>query len=265
MCAAKEVFHFKNYDLKSVVTPVDVDALRRLMEESSYDVEEAQFLLNGFTNGFSIGYEGPSDIQQTAPNLKLRTGDEIDLWNKVMKEVRLKRYAGPFKKIPYKNYIQSPIGLVPKDNGNDTRLIFHLSYPRNPKKGEYSVNGCTPEHLCKVKYPDFTEAVKLCMIHGEFCYIGRSDMRSAFRQMGILVKHFRFLLMKARNPDDGQIYWFVDKCLPFGGSISCSHFQRFSNCVAHIVQWKIGPPRSLLNYLDDYFFVALMKSCVIGK
>ena len=47
-----------------------------------------------------------------------------------MKEVKLGRYAGPFPTIPYEeDFIQSPIGLVPKDQGCDTRLIFHLSYP----------------------------------------------------------------------------------------------------------------------------------------
>ena len=68
-----------------------------------------------------------------SPNLKLNIGDEVDLWNKVMKEVKLGRYAGPFKEIPDEfadDFIQSLIGLVPKDDGKDTRLIFHLSYPR---------------------------------------------------------------------------------------------------------------------------------------
>ena len=68
-------------------------------------------------------------MQQSKPNLPLTVGDHIDLWNKVTKEVKLKRFAGPFKKPPYDNFIQSPIGLAAKDNGKDTHLIFHLSYP----------------------------------------------------------------------------------------------------------------------------------------
>ena len=54
------------------------------------------------------------------------------------------------------------------------------------------------------------------------------------------------------------MYYFVDKCLPFGASISCAHFQEFSNAVAHIVQWITK--KSLLNYLDDFFFVALLRA-----
>ena len=67
-----------------------------------------------------------------------------------MKEVKLGRYAGLFKEPPFDNFIQSPVGLVPKSNG-DTRLIFHLSFP----KSSDSVNSQTPEELCSVKYPDF--------------------------------------------------------------------------------------------------------------
>ena len=44
-----------------------------------------------------------------------------------MEEVQLGHYAGLFKVIPYENYIQSTIRLVPKAGGK-TRLIFHLSF-----------------------------------------------------------------------------------------------------------------------------------------
>ena len=72
-----------------------------------------------------------------------------------MKEVRAGQYAGPFNTIPYKNFIQSPIGLVPKA-GNKTRLIFHLSFKFVDANGVNigSVNNCTPRELCSVKYND---------------------------------------------------------------------------------------------------------------
>ena len=49
----------------------------------------------------------------------------------------------------------------------------------------------------------------------------------------------------------------MDKCLPFGASIRCSHFQAVSDAVAHIVKYYNKKP--LINYLDDYFFAALAK------
>ena len=174
-----------------------------------------------------------------------------------MKEVKENRYAGPFKQIPYKNYIQSPIGLVPKDEGKKTRLIFHLSHPRDTQKG-YSVNGSTPKNLTTVSYKEFDQAVKLCISEGIGCYMGKSDMTSAFRHLAMKKKYWKFLIMKAQNPKDGNWYYFVDKCMPFGAAISCSHFQRFSNAIAHIV--KYYSKKNNINYLDDFFFAHIYKA-----
>ena len=129
-----------------MVTPIDVKDLKILLEESA--CPDTEFIVQGFTRGFDIGYRGNTKVKMTANNLKFHgIGNEVILWNKVMKEVKVKRYAGPFKQIPYEYFIQSPLGLVPKDGGKSTRLIFHLSYPRG--KGT-SVNANTPKEMCKV-------------------------------------------------------------------------------------------------------------------
>ena len=251
----KEILYFENFDLDSIKTPVDIETFNKLLTDSGYDKQETEFLVDGFKYGFSIGYEGPNDVKIRSPNLKFReVGDSITLWNKVMKEVKENRYAGPFKEIPFEHFIQSPIGLVPKDGGKDTRLIFHLSYPRGQS---ISVNANTPEHICKVKYPDFNDAIQLCIRAGRGCRIAKSDIKSAFRNLGIKKDHWKYLVMKAVSPIDGLTYYFVDKCLPFGASISCSHFQRFSNAVKHIVECKTKS--NLVNYLNDFMFTALMK------
>ena len=61
-----EILHCENFDLENIVTPVNTDALERLLNQSNYDRDKTQFLLDGFRNGFSIGYEGPENVQQTA-------------------------------------------------------------------------------------------------------------------------------------------------------------------------------------------------------
>ena len=88
-----------------------------------------------------------------------------------MKEVKACRFVGPFESSPFENYIQSPLGLVPKGE-NDTRLIFHLSHPRGGTP--QSVNACTPKELCTVKYNDFNEAIKMCLDSGQGCYVVKS-------------------------------------------------------------------------------------------
>ena len=211
--------------------------------------------MDGFRNGFDLGYRGPNEVQFRSPNLKFTVGSKVILWNKVMKEVENKRYAGPYKKIPFENFIQSPIGLVPKDK-NKTRLIFHLSFPRKTGK---SVNENTPEYLSKVKYKDFDMAVKICLRKGsKRLFGGKSDMTSAFRHCPINKKYWKYLVMKAQSPIDNEWYYFVDKCLPFGASISCAVFQAFSDAISHIVKVKSGGQDNV-NYLDDFLFIAILK------
>ena len=178
---------FENFDIHDIVTPVNANILGDLLKEGGYDSVKTKFLVEGFKNGFSLEFKGKRhDIQREAPNIKIRIGSKKEMWNKIMKEVKLGRYAGPFLEPPFKDYIQSPIGLVPKDGGKKTRLIFHLSYPRD---GD-SVNSGIPKEKCSVSYPDFDSAIKLCQITGKtgkMVFLGKSDMSLAFRNLPILI------------------------------------------------------------------------------
>ena len=254
------ILEYTNFDLINVVTPVNHIILQRLLTETGYPKDKTQWLIEGFTRGFDLGYRGHEQVKFQSPNLKFTIGNEVELWNKVMKEVSLSRYAGPFEEIPFEYFIQSPIGLVPKDGGTKTHLIFHLSYPRNTNK---SVNANTPQELSKVEYCSFSQAIELCIKEGKGCFAGKSDLTSAFRHLGIAKRFWKFLVMKAYHPVTGKQYFLVDKCLPFGSSISCSTFQKFSDALAHIVRTKTG--KDNINYLDDFFFVALLKALCDGQ
>ena len=62
-----------------------------------YLESKTQFLESGFHEGFHIGYKGPEIRQSESSNIPLRIGSKTELWNKLMKEVKLKWVAGPFK------------------------------------------------------------------------------------------------------------------------------------------------------------------------
>ena len=255
--------YFENFNLVDPITPVDVDTLERLLKDSYYSEAETSFLVNGFRYGFELGYTGPKMVKQSAHNLKIRVGNETILWNKVMKEVKLKRFAGPYNTIPFEYYIQSPIGLVPKGE-DDTRLIFHLSYPQNGN----SVNAGIPKDKYSVVYKDFSQAIQACLELGIGCKLSKLDMKSAFRILCMRPDQFWLLVLKAKSPIDGKTYYFIDKCLPFGSSISCAHFQRFLDAVAHLVRHRLGLPQKAkipVNYLDDFLFTALTKALCDGQ
>ena len=229
--------------------------LEELLTQSGFNAQKKNYLVNGFKNGFSLEYKGNlKGSRRLAPNLKLRVGNKFELWNKVINEVELGRFAGPFEEPPFEAFVQSPIGLVPKDKGKKTRLIFHLSYP---KDGD-SVNSGIPKERCSVKYPDFEEAVKLCLQEGVGCKLGKSDMSSSFRHVPLAKDQWWLLVMKACHLISGKLMYFMDKCLPFGSSISCAIFQAISDAIAWIVEHKTKKPN--VNYLDDYLFAAALKA-----
>ena len=68
------ILEYENYDLKNIVTPVRVNEYRTLLQDAGYDRKKMRFLVNGFTNGFSLGYAGPTKVKRYSPNLKLRIG-----------------------------------------------------------------------------------------------------------------------------------------------------------------------------------------------
>ena len=65
-----------------------------MLREVNYEVK---FLEEGFKLRFDIGYEGPEIRQSCSDNTLLKIGSKTLLWNKLMKEVKAKRVAGPFK------------------------------------------------------------------------------------------------------------------------------------------------------------------------
>ena len=219
---------YENFDLNNIVTPVNHKILQQLLVESVYDKNETEFLTKGFLEGFDIGYEGPTNRQDQSQNIPIRQGvrSKAEMWNKIMKEVKEKRYAGLFEEIPFKNFIQSPIGLVPKAGGK-TRLIFHLSYDFKDS-GLKSLNHHTPKEKCSVRYNDIDSAVKNSFLWKDQktgqIYYSKSDVQSAFRLVPLRRGSWRWIVMKIEHPITKKIVYFVDKCLPFGASISCLHF-----------------------------------------
>ena len=254
-----------------------MNCYRQLLEETGYDEEKTAILIEGFTKGFDIGYRGPLERRELSRNIPITVGSEEEMWQKIMKEVKVGRYSGPFAESPYEHFIQSPLGLVPKAN-NQTRLIFHLSYNFGEEEDRKSVNYHTPEELCSVRYRDLDYAVRTCLallsheernsrgasdlVDGEYpanIFFSKSDLRSAFRILPILPEQRKFLLMRARNPNTGNLAFFVENCLPFGASISCSNFQFFSDSLQHIIENITGRGFTVTNYLDDFLFIATTR------
>ena len=206
------------------------------------------------------------DRKDTSNNIPLRIGSKAELWEKIMKEVKHQHFAGPFEEIPFENYVQSLVGLVPKAD-NQTRMIFHLSY--RFKNGNESINYWTLADKCSVKYNNTNQAVRDCLklieemtslnLNGVLFY-SKADLKSAFHMAPMKWKHWFLLISKAEDPETkGKWWYFVDKCMPFGASISWAHFQKISDALKHIVEVLESSFNHITNYLDDFLFIHYIK------
>ena len=262
-----EVLHYMDTDWQNIVTPIKPNILRRLLIQSKYDSKCTEELYQGLTKGFDIGYRGSYQRKHMSSNLPFKIGTPTDLWNKVMKEVKENCYAGPFEYPLCENYVQSPLGLVPKSGGK-MRLIFHLSYDFGEDQHERSINELTPDELCSVKYRDLDHAVRNCIRllkiaeENSSLFFSKTDCSHAFRLVTVLVQQRFLLVMMAVHPITQKKWYFIDKCLPFGSSRSCAIFQKFSDALAHIISFRLTVKNitsilTLSNYLDDFIFIAL--------
>lgn len=208
--------------MTSLATPVKVDNLRKLLEDTDYDQRKIDFLVNGFTNGFKLGYEGPTDRRTLADNHRLRAGNKFVLWNKIMKEVKAGRMTGPHSQPPYSTFIQSPITLIKKkgseslDPYENTRLIIDLSWPRGQ-----SLNDFTPDRVKKVNYPSFDKSILMCLKEGRGCHLARTDCKSAFLMLPLAPDQFKWVMIMCKQPISGRKYYFCLKTVCFGSGTSC--------------------------------------------
>ena len=83
-------------------------------------------------------------------------------------------------------------------------------------------------------------------------FASKSDLKSAFHVLGLSRSSWKWLVMKAQDLKTGSWMFFIDKCLPFGSSISCAHFQHFSNALHHLIEHRLQMKRRVTNYLDNF-------------
>lgn len=243
--------------MDKIVTPINADILEQLLHESNYNREKRDYLINGFCKGFSIEYTGPQKRQDYSKNLLLRSGTKTMLWNKLIKEVQLNRICGPFTTIPYDTWIQSPVTLIPKNSGKDSRLVFDLSHSFGERP---SVNEVVPLERKTVQYQDLRSAMEIILEEEDGVnqlYLGKLDALSAFRNIPLAASESRWLVMKANHPQMGVTYFFTDRTLSFGHCLSCRIYQEFALAVGHIFHYRTG--RRINSYLDDVLMARLLK------
>ena len=222
-------------------TPVNPERLKHLL--AGYEPSIADFLFHGFKNGFSIHFEG-IHFSSDSNNLTSATENPSVVDAKIAKELEAHRLAGPFHNPPLIPFRISPLGVVPKKNFGEFRLIHHLSFPKGS-----SVNDGIPLEHSRVCYATIGDAINHIKAVGTGAYLAKTDIKSAFRILPINPIDYGLLGMKWKNK------YYYDRCMPMGCSSSCKTFETFSSALEWIARTKFKI-QHVLHLLDDFLFIA---------
>ena len=211
--------------------------------------EDAEFLRQGFTNGFRLQFEGPQ-TSYVSKNHASTTSHASVMQEKIDKEVLLGRILGPFDSPPLPNLRCSAIGLVPKKSDNpdpnstdNWRFIHDLStYPKND-----SVNSWVADKYAKVEYNSFDEFIDNLAALGPGALMAKADLKSAFRTLPMSPLDFHALGLTFNGK------YYVNVCMPMGARVSCATYEKFSTFIQWCIE-DVSGKKLVTHYIDDFLF-----------
>ncbi len=198
------------------------------------------FIVDGFTHGFMIKFEGEEDSFEANNSKAARLNPEA-VSDKIRKEVQAGHIAGPFDEPPFENFRCSPLSLREKSTASRYRPLHNLAYPYN----ERSINHNIPKKYSTVQYSTLQNAIQLIPKHGAGCYMVKSDMKGAFRIVPLHPSQYHLMGFKWENK------YYYDKNLAMGLSSFCQIFETISDAVVFILNIKYNVT-DVVKILDDF-------------
>jgi len=139
-----------------------------------YSFRSRQYLIDGFSFGFSIDHVGlRSNFSSTNLLSAITNPKTVD--KKSNKEIQLGRIVGPFDNEPFPVFHISPLGLIPKKVDGEFCLIHHLSFPEGR-----SINSHILKIASSVHYANIHNVIRLAKRTGRGCALAKTEIKNAF-------------------------------------------------------------------------------------
>lgn len=161
---------------------------------------------------------------RNAENLKSAYDLPHVLQREMPREIKVGRISGPFSSPPFPNLQVSPVGLIPKNEAGEYRVIQHLSFPMGT-----SINDGILSEVVSVHYQTLDDAIQLIQCIGPGVLMAKTNIEKAFRILPVHPSDYELLGMKIENK------FYYDIALPMGCSLSCKLFQEFSTAIHWIL------------------------------
>ena len=223
-----------------IVTPIIVENLESAL--TNYDIRLKTEIISGFKFGFKIGFTGVPRNNAVIQNSPSTFEFSNATANHFEKEIAANRFIGPFDYPPFDSFQINPINIIPKKEPNKFRVIVNLPHPEG-----FSINNGIPDLYANVSYSSLSDAIKLIIKCGKDCFLSKSDIKNAFRNIPVHPSQHNLLGMTFKN----KLYF--DVCLPMGLRSSSNIFEKFSTALQFIC--KENGIENIVHYLDDFLII----------
>ena len=203
---------------------------------------DRNYIIEGFTNGFSVNFEGYQSEVEGVNSLTVKCNPGPAL-QKINSEIQLGRMKGPFITKPFENFKVIPLALREKSTPGKFRLLFNLSYPYDWN----AVNLGIDKRFKTVRYASILDALYI-LKEMPNAYMAKADIKDAFRIIPLRPEEYHLMGCQLQG-----LYYF-DVCLPMGCAASCQIFERFSDSIVWMLKSHFGIT-SVVKVLDDFLFI----------
>ena len=207
------------------------------------DRRYAEYIYRGLSSGFRIGFNRESvSLRSSVRNHPSAFENGSQVHDYIEAEREAGRLIGPLSQPLLPLVHTSPIGLIPKSEPNQWRMIVDLSYPF-----KNSVNDGISSELASLSYASVDEAVDQILRLGRGTQLVKLDLKQAYRNIAVHPQDQHLLAVSW----GGNVY--VDGALPFGLRSAPKIF----SAVADMLAWALHRAgiRYQLHYLDDFLFL----------
>ncbi len=182
-------------------TSVDIRKLAPLLD----GFPPKSYIIEGFTHGFRIHYEGDDEaVQSKNSQAALEHTAAVD--EKLEEELTAGRIRGPFDKPPLPHFKCSPLSVREKSTPGTYRLLHNLSAPYDERAVNYNI----PHEHTTVHYARLRDAIELIQEVGPGAYMSKADIKNAFRLVPTHPDYYHLF----------GFYWkgkyYYDTCLAMG-------------------------------------------------
>ncbi len=203
-------------------------------------------LQNGFSDGFSIGFDTQSVNTYSCTNNASANREPEAVHKLIQQEVQKGYLLGPFRDIPFENYRLNPVSLAEGKYSKKKRLIVDMSAPHSDVTP--SLNELIDKSQYSLEYVKLQDAINIIVQLGQGAKLCKFDIADAFKQIPVHPTVWPFQGIKWEKK-----HYFYSR-LVFGCRSSPKLFDQLAEAICWIAihKYKVS---NLLHLLDDFLTI----------